>query len=130
MKKGERGAALLISVLILTAILIGFAVVGSRGFLQETSTLTTLINKKRAEALTAACLEEAFYRLGTNPSYAGNETINLNNSSCLIRPLISGSDTWTIEIEAQAGNETSRIRVTLSSRSPIIISSWQTVLSF
>lgn len=126
----KRGAALLISVLVLTTILVGFAAIGARTFINETQSLSSLANKKRAEALAAACMDEALYRLGTNASYTGSETITLGSEVCTIRPVSSGGGIWTLETEAMVGSLPGRLRATLSSRSPIIITSWNSVPSF
>ncbi len=126
----NKGAALIISVLILATIMVGFAVIGSRPHLNETNNLTALINKKTADSLATACVEDAFYKLGNNASYAGNETVNITAGTCTTRPVIASGGTWTIETQATAGASTSRLRVVLSARSPIVISSWQSLVAF
>lgn len=121
----HKGATLLITVIILMTIMVSFAVVGSRAYINQLTTDTSTINKKRADALADACVDEAIYQLGTNGLYTGNETIVVGAESCAIRPIISSGGTWTIEVQGSVGGVTSRGRVTLGSRVPPTISAWE-----
>ncbi|MDO8435459.1 MAG: hypothetical protein Q7S89_02145 [bacterium] len=126
----NRGAALLISVLILSSIMLGAIIFGSQSFRNETDAATALLNKKAAEAAATSCMEEAFYRLGNNPAYVGNEILAIGGTSCTIRPIVSGGGTWTIETEAAAFGLNGRLRVVLSSRFPLTITSWESLAHY
>lgn len=125
----NRGAAILISVLILSSIMLGAIIFGSQSFRNETDAATALLNKKTAEAVATSCMEEALYRFGNNPSYVGNETLVIGSASCTIRPILSGS-AWTLETEASAFGVNGRLRVILSSRFPPTITSWESLAHF
>ncbi len=121
---------MLISVIVLATIMLGFALVGSFTGSQALQTLTAIQNKKMAGALATACMEHAINRLGRNQGYTGNETLTSNGASCTVRPVISGSGTWTLETEARVRNQWARYRVTLSERAPPEIASWEEVPTF
>ncbi|KKR04996.1 MAG: hypothetical protein UT32_C0024G0006 [Parcubacteria group bacterium GW2011_GWC2_39_14] len=126
----KKGIALLISVLVLGVLLLSFVTVSTRGFLQETSTLTSLTFKKQADSLATACIETALYKIADNASYGGNETVAVGSQNCTIRPIIYNGQTWTIESEAGVSNVKSRLRIVISKLVPISIVSWEEVGSF
>lgn len=126
----KRGAALLISILVLGALFLSFAVVGVQGSIRESGSLTALANKKRADALTRACLETALFNAASFADYDGGEILDINGSPCTIRALRQVGSDWIIETEAEVGNQTSRLQTTLSNRSPATIRSLKPVVEF
>lgn len=128
--QSERGAALIISVLILATILLGLAVLGSIRSSYETVNLTATQNKKAAEALAVACMEHAMDTLGRNENYGGNEVVTIGSRTCTVRPIIVGANTWTIETQASVSIQWARYRAVLTSRAPVVIDSWEEVASF
>ncbi|MBI4133383.1 hypothetical protein HY478_02095 [Candidatus Uhrbacteria bacterium] len=126
----QKGAAMLISVVVLATVMLGFALSGSFTSTQELQTLTVLQNKKMAAGGAAACMEHAIDRLGRNSEYGGNETLANGGLSCTVRPITGGGPTWTIETESNVGNQWARYRVTLSERAPPVIASWVEVPTF
>ena len=120
---------MLVSVIILSTVMLGFAVLASTLFIKESQIQNILKNKKIAAYAANSCMELALNRLGRNVNYGGNETIIVNGNPCTIRP-ISGSSPWIIETESVLGRERARYRANLSSRNPIIITSWEEVSNF
>lgn len=127
--KCQKGVAMLVSVIILSTIMLGFAVLASALFIKENQIQTILKNKKIAAYAASGCMEIAFDRLGRNALYGGNETVFFDESSCTIRPIL-GSSPWVIETESTVGRERARYRANLSSKNPIVITSWEEVVSF
>jgi hypothetical protein len=126
----QRGAALLISVIILGALFVIFVIVSVQGVVNETSVLQALTYKKTADAHARACLDIALYRFASNDTYAGNEAITLTEGVCTIRPIFQISSEWIIETEATVSNRTSRLRATLTQRTPAELSSVEAVVAF
>lgn len=126
----KHGAALIISIIILGAIFISFAIVGIQGIIGESGSLISTTHKKTADAMASACLDIALYNLGSNEFYAGNEMRSVNGGECIIRPIIFNGQNWTIETEAKSLERTSRIRTIISKRLPIEIISSEKVASF
>ncbi len=127
--KFYRGNVMLISLLILLAVLLGFAVVGMTLSVGEEQGDTAALNKAKARQASTACLETAMDKLGRDATYSGNETITVASTTCSILGVTS-STTWTIKAQASVGNEISREQVVLSSRSPVTVKSWNEVSSF
>lgn len=128
-RKNQEGAAMVISVLILSVVMLSLALTSSTSFIRELQIIETTKNKKISFNGANACAEAAIDRLGRNINYAGNEIINLGNVSCTILPISSGPP-WVIKSQSVYQNQYTRIIVNLSSRSPVVISSWEEVDSF
>lgn len=126
----QKGAALLVSLLIMGALFLIFATVNVHGIIRESGVILTLTHKKTAEAHASTCIEIALFRAASNSSYSGNETITLDNETCAIRPLFQDGPNWIIETEATIQNRTTRFRTTLSERLPATIISIERVVSF
>lgn len=120
---------MLISVIVLATIMLGFAIVGAGTYGRELETLTALQNKKSALALATACAEHALQRFGRSRGYRGEETIEIGGSECTVRPIGSGPP-WFIETLGRVGNQYARLRITLSSRTPLVITAWEEVPTF
>lgn len=126
----RKGAALLISTLVLGVLLLSFAIVGIQGFIVETGALTSLMHKKNSEALASSCIEIALFRLASDENYAGNETIALGSESCTIRPIrLEGMDR-IIETEAVFANHATRLRILVTGQPPMTILGWEEAGSF
>ncbi len=120
---------MLVSVIILSTVMLGFAVLASTLFIKESQIQNILKNKKITAYAANSCMELAFDRLGRNVNYGGNETILVGGNPCTVRPIL-GSSPWIIETESVLGRERARYRANLSSRNPIIITSWEEVSNF
>jgi hypothetical protein len=119
------GNALIISLLILTAVMTSYALLGITTGIIESQNMTALENKKIAESAATACMELAFNRLGRNSVYTGNETIAVATSTnCVIKTIVVGTGMWTIGTEASSSLQYVRQKAVLSSRAPVVITSW------
>jgi hypothetical protein len=116
--------------MILGFITLGFILIGFASLSSELQVSTVLENKERSASAATACMEQAMDRLGRNASYAGNETLIVASSTCMVRPVTSGSGTWTLESWAQIEDQYTRYRVILTSRAPVAISSWNEIAEF
>lgn len=126
-----HGQALLLSVLFLLFVLTGIALIGSRSSVQQSQSLVSAEKAAIAKTASAGCIELALNRLALNHAYLGNETIQVTSStSCQIRPVIVGGNTWTLESSSTVDVQTSLQRAVLSSLSPVTISSWLDLTSF
>lgn len=125
-----RGAALLISILVLGTIFLSFAIAGVQGSIRENGSLITLANKKRADSLARACLEVALFKTASSENYTGNETVTVGGAPCFIRPLGQVGSDWILETEAIYANQTSRFRATLETRSPANLISLEAMAAF
>ena len=130
MNSMNRGAALLISILVLGTLFLSFAVVGVQGSIRESGSLVTLANKKRADSLARACMEVALFKTASSESYTGNESVSVGSAPCTIRPLLHPGSNWIIETEATFSNQVSRLRATLSNRAPANLVSLEAVATF
>lgn len=126
----HKGATLLISILILGALFLSFAIVGVQGIIREGGSLITITHKKTADALASACLEEALFDFASRDSYTGGETLTIGGQPCAIRTIRREGADWIIETEARVSGRTARLRAILSSRSPATIRSLEPVAQF
>lgn len=122
----QEGAAMVISVLILSVVMLSLAIMSSTSFIREIQIIETIKSKKIASSAATACLELALDRLGRNANYQGNEDIDLGQSSCAIM-FIGAGPPWVIESEAIHHQQYAKFRIILSSRTPVVIESWEEV---
>ncbi len=120
---------MLLSLLALGFLALGFAMIGNASLIRASQSAVVYENKALASAAATACMEQAIDRLALSSGYAGNETLTVGTQTCTVRPVIAGG-TWTIETSAQVGNQRTRYRTILSSRAPVVITSWVEVASF
>lgn len=123
------GFTLVVSVMLIAAVLLGLAVTAARTLHGSLSSGTSIEGWDDAKALAEGCAETALWRLNENQTYTGNETITIEGAPCTIRP-VTGSSPWIVETEAAANGRTYRLRVTVTSLSPVTVSSWDRVTSF
>lgn len=124
------GQVMIISMMVLGFLTLNFILIGFTSLRDESFASLAIENKALSESTAAGCMEQAMERLGQNASYAGNETLSVASSTCAVRPIILDTGTWTIETWAQEGDQYTRYRAVLTSRAPIIISSWTEVATF
>lgn len=118
------------TMLILTAIMIGFLLAGLFSSVREKEGFVEIDRMSVAEQAANACADVAIDRLGRNASYAGNEDVAIDTGvTCHIRPIIFSSK-WTIETTATVSGRVANYRVILNGRGPVDISSWQKVQNF
>lgn len=125
-----HGGAMITTLLILTAIMVGFLLAGLFASVREKEGILETDYTSVAEQAANACGEAAIDRLGRDEAYAGNESIQVSsNVSCQIRPIIF-SGTWTIQTTATVNGRVANYQIVLNGRSPVDISSWQKVQNF
>jgi hypothetical protein len=85
-----------------------------------------------AQSLSDACGEIALNELKLNNGYAGGETININENTCTIAPIISNPDgSITVNTSGQINDVVRKTQIQISSTSPSIrVSSWREVSDF
>mgnify|MGYP001608003988 CR=1 FL=1 len=120
----RRGSVMLLSVLIMGAILLSVAIAGFDALFYERRANAVYEQQAQALALATGCMEYAMQRLGQSASYGGNQTYPIDGEICTILP-IEVSSVWTIKTQVTMQQRTARIRVVLSSRSPVTISVWE-----
>jgi hypothetical protein len=121
---------MVISMLVLGFLTLSFILIGAASLGNELQVNLVLENKVLSAAAATGCMEQAIDRLGRNAAYAGNETLTVASSTCMVRPVIIGGGIWTLETWAQNLNQYTRYRAVLTSRSPVIIGSWTEVAGF
>lgn len=125
-----HGGAMITTLLILTAIMMGFLLAGLFSSVREKEGLTETDRMTVAEHAAVACADVAIDRLGRDENYAGNEDVQVDtNIVCHIRPVIFAS-TWTVETTATINGRVANYRIVLNGRNPVDISSWQKVQNF
>lgn len=90
------------------------------------------IDSAHAAAHTDSCAEKALNSLKGNAAYAGGETVNFTNGSCLILPLIgAGTQTPTIRIEGTVSSVKRRVEISVKQVSPQIkLNYWRELADF
>ena len=126
----ESGQVMVISLVVLGFLALSFVLIGAVSLSDEILVNLALENKALSTAAAGGCMEQAMDRLGRNAAYAGNESLSVASSTCMIRPIIAGSGIWTLETWGQNSNQYTRYRVILTSRAPILISSWTEIAGF
>lgn len=125
-----HGGAMITTMLILMAIMLGFLLSGLFSSVREKEVLVDSDRVSVADQAANACAEVAIDRLGRDGAYAGNEVLSIDTGiSCTIRPILF-STTWTIETTATVDGRTTNYRIILNGKNPVDISSWQKVASF
>ncbi|MDP2684255.1 MAG: hypothetical protein Q8P20_04305 [bacterium] len=128
MKLNNKGAAALISVLIISAAALVIAFSSSLLGLGELDMGYT--SQKSSEALSVAdgCMEETFQRIKLNTTYgvgAGDINLTLGNGSCIIAVADLGSGGRTITISSNIGKFNKKIESDITiTGSNITIDSW------
>ena len=112
--KNNNGYIAIVTAVILSTIIYFLAFSFS-----ETSTLgrydvLILNNKKESRYLSESCLDYAKLQLAININYAGNETVNLPNGSCLIGAVVTQGSNKVITSTASFGNAKTVLKLTLT----------------
>ncbi len=125
----RRGSVMLLSTLIMGTILLSIAIAGFDALSYERGANVAHAQQAQALAVATGCMEYAMQRLGQTASYGGSQTYPIDGQICTILP-IEVSTVWTIKTQVTIQQATARIRVVLSSRSPVTISVWQEGAAF
>ena len=131
-QESNKGYIALVSVLVLGAIALLIAL--TLNFFNLTSFLIFRATSASTKSLylASACAEEGLRKLREDPAYAGNETINLDGSSCLILPIETGEGgVLILKTSSNYEGYPRRLRIEIGQVSPQIrINSWQEVADF
>lgn len=122
----QGGYALLVSVVVIATVLLMLATISARRVQDSFFSALGLQEMTQARALVEGCAQEALYRRSINSQYSGNETLQIMNGTCAIRPIIG----QIVEIEAQSQERYYRVRFTLTADEPPYVSTWERVESF
>ena len=120
---------MLLSTLVMGTILLSITIAGFDALVYERGANAAHEQQAQALALATGCAEYAMQRLGQAASYGGDQTYLIDDQPCTILP-VEVSSVWTIKTQATVQQKTARLLVTLSSRSPLTISSWQEGVAF
>jgi len=115
--------AVLIMLVITTSVSIGMLLI-STSFVNSSG---VTIQGIRAQQAADTCAEEALHKLRTDYNYPSGESINLNvgGAHCnIVEILGTGALDRTIIVEGFAGNSISRVKVSVDSLNPIVVSKW------
>ncbi len=121
-KKTQSGAAILLAVMVLTAILVSVSLTVGLSSIAENQINLYQTQSGRLFVNADGCMEEALTRLNRDNNYSG-DTINLDLTLCAITVSGSGnSRTITVVAIRNDHSKSLEARVTLS---PFDITSWQ-----
>lgn len=123
------GSVMLLSTLMMGVILLSVTIAGFNALFYERSANTAHEQHAQALALATGCMEYAMQRLGQEASYQGNQTYLIDGQTCTILP-IEATSVWMIRTQVTFQQHTARLRVVLSSRSPVTVTSWQEGATF
>lgn len=127
-----QGYVLLITVLIIGAV--GAAIAVAIPLLGASATQAGIIMHQgsQAKALADGCAEYALDKLRSSDAYAGNETLNIGNGSCMIRPILgSGNSNRTVQTTGTVGSVTRKVQIQIATVSPeMILGSFKEVWGF
>ncbi|MBU0975446.1 MAG: hypothetical protein ABIE03_00585 [Patescibacteria group bacterium] len=121
--KEQSGAALLISLLVISALALVLAVGVNLSAIDDVLRSSQSRYSLRSEAAADSCLDEALIRLKWDVSYSGGN-IDMDEGSCSVS--VSGAGSLkSISVSGSAGNSVTEllVEVDLSGTSPII-NSW------
>ena len=126
MKKGYIAitSAIIITILILTVVV----TTSSTGFFGRSNILNTLL-KERGDALANACADTALLNLVFNEDYAGDETVTVASTTCVILPIETAGIQKTIKTSGFDGETETNIKVVLETEDFTIVS-WDEVEGF
>lgn len=121
-RRTQSGAAVLMAVMILTAILVSISLTVGLSSIAENQINIYQTQSNRLFVNADGCAEEALTRLNRDNNYTGG-TVNLDTTSCIIT--VSGSGnvrTITVAATRTDYSKSLEVQVTLS---PYNITSWQ-----
>lgn len=127
--KNEDGYTLLVGILIISAVLLMFALTLSSGLGNRQGSGVSIENNMMARALAEGCMEAAFLERSIDVGWGGNRTIAFGDDTCTIMPIING-DPITIQTEATKNDSTVRLQAQVNENGEFDIVSWQRVAEF
>lgn len=124
------GNALLISLIVLSAMMLGFALLGATIASENVQNDASKEQKAIASASAQACMDLALQQLAVNISYAGNQNNDIDGTACTIRPIIHIGGQWNVDTSATFGRQTARYRTVLTGLNPLVVATQTELGSF
>lgn len=118
----RKGAALLVAIIIISAMILVMAIGLGLGSISENQITLYQSQSIRVLQNIDGCSEEALTRMNRNSLYTG-ESLTLNNTSCIISVVGSGS-TRTITVTATSTNYAKTLQINVSIFPTFQITSW------
>ena len=130
MRDLQQGYIALVSVIVISALLIGISsVLSFTGFFGRFNVLDSEF-KEVSIGLAEACAEQAILILADNPSYsvpAGGETYNVGSETCLIDDITPSSWPRTIYAQGVFHDSYTNLQVVVSTPANVTVTSWQEI---
>lgn len=117
-------SAIIITILVISVIL----TTSSTGYFARFNILGTVI-KEESHALANACADTALLNIALDINYAGDETVNVVDSTCLIMAIETSGDQKTIKTQGITGDKITNLRIILNTTDFTVVS-WGEVVSF
>ena len=125
----ESGFIALMSAIIVSAVILVVTVTLSYSSFFTRYNLLDSEFKDRSAALAEGCVDMALLKLAVDPSYSGNETVNIGSESCQIRPVLTSGSNKIIETQASFQNAFTNLRVTIDQNTFVVVS-WAEIPHF
>lgn len=127
-----KGFIALSSVLIMSAIFLSISISMASHAISGSGTGVALYENNAAQMLAQSCLEHALLELQRTLVYGGDESILIDETSCVILPIGgSGNHDRTVQVVGTFGSHTYRIQVVVDTVSPeVTLASYERVTSF
>ncbi len=123
------GYIALISTIIISVLMMGVVFATSHaGFIGRFNILNTEF-KELSSGLAEACVDMALLKLAQSKSYAGNESISVGNSQCLILPIETSPGQKTIKTKATFQNSVTNLKI-VAKDTDLSVISWEEVAKF
>lgn len=129
MKQTQKGYALIIGVIILTASFMLIVVLGARSIRYSTSIIQEQIDQSESDLLAESCAQTLLRYIVDDPSYVGNETFSTAEGDCIVGAIAVGTPV-DVQIQTIVEGHSTRLLITLDSKTPPSISNWLRVDSF
>ncbi|MBI4117566.1 MAG: hypothetical protein HY453_00575 [Parcubacteria group bacterium] len=123
------GFTLIVAVIIMTAAFVLIVVLGAKSFRYTSSVIQAQIDQTTTNLLAESCAQKVLRMIVDNSNYPGNETITNPEGDCTLYPIAPGVPA-DIDIEATIRDHTTRLRVTIDSKTPPNVIKWEKLENF
>lgn len=119
----QQGYSLIVSVFVISTVLLLVAIVSARG-VQQTAQLSSQYDMfLQSQALAEACAEVALLNRAVDPTYTGNESIQIGSNTCDIGTISSSQ----VNVDATYSNVTYRVELDFTEGEDLIVTRWERV---
>lgn len=119
--KKQDGFFAVTSAIILSVLVLMIAVSLSIGGFNARFTSLSFESKDKSYYLARGCLEEAVIKYRETSTYAGNETLTIDNKNCVILPFTASGADQVITTEATSDNRQTNLESLYDSANNILI---------